>query len=101
MEISVNFSVKSALAAAFCLAACATPPAATGAQASIKAGDIAPDGTAVSCRTIDVIGTRFGERSCKSEAAWKQFDAQMAANAKEHTDKYQRVGTGSAAAGSN
>ena len=90
----MNLSLKLAFVAAFALAACATPPAATGAQATLKAGDIAPDGTAVSCRDLEVIGSRFPDRTCKSEAAWKQFDEMMATNAKEQTDKFQRLNTG-------
>lgn len=95
----MNLSLKLAFVAVFALAACATPPAATGAQATLKAGDTAPDGTVVACRNIEAIGTRFSERTCKSEAAWKQFDEMMATNAKEQTDKFQRVGTGAATSG--
>lgn len=95
----MKLSAKSALASLVvmsALAACATPAAAPGEPATLAEGATAPDGTVVKCRNIDVIGTRFKERTCKSEAAWATFDAMMAKDAKEETSKIQSVGSGAA-----
>lgn len=81
------------------LAACATPAASTGAAATLRAGEIAPDGSVVSCRNVAVTGSRFPIRECKSEQAWAEFDAVMAENAKNETDKFQRVRTGCSTTG--
>jgi hypothetical protein len=89
----------SALCGALFLAACATPEAGTAASATLREGDIAPDGTPVKCRKVDVIGSRFTERTCKSLAAWEAFDKMTAENARHETDKLQRVGTGAATSG--
>jgi hypothetical protein len=72
-----------------------TPAVETPAPApstTLRAGDIAPDGTKVKCRSVKVIGTRFPKRECKSEAAWKKFDEYTNANAKRATDRLQRNG---------
>jgi hypothetical protein len=87
-------------ALATALAACATAPAQPGADtgkltASME-GQTAPDGTPIRCRAMDTIGTRFAQKECKSAKAWEEFDKLMADNAKEQTDKIQRVGSGPA-----
>ncbi len=76
-----------------------TPAVETPAAAppkALRAGDIAPDGTKVKCRKVEVIGTRFPKRECKSEGAWKQFDAMMKTNAKDAADRLQRNNTSGA-----
>ena len=84
----------------FCLAAaslavlvsaCATPP--QGAQVAANTG---ADGEPLVCRSMKVTGTRFAEKECKTAEAWKQYDDYTNQNAKESTDKFQRLNTGSA-----
>tara|TARA_R110000782_G_scaffold227000_1_gene313795 strand:- start:419 stop:772 length:354 start_codon:yes stop_codon:yes gene_type:complete len=48
------------------------------------------------CRSMKVTGTRFAKRECKTADAWTQYDAYTNQNARESTDKIQRVGTGGA-----
>ena len=43
---------------------------------------------------MDTIGTRFAQKECKSAKVWEEFDKLMAGNAREQTDKIQRVGSG-------
>ena len=83
------------------LAACTTAPAAPVQLAeggpkltTAMEGQLAPDGTPIQCRSIDRTGTRFAIKECKSEAAWEELDAILAASAKEQTDKFQRLNTG-------
>jgi hypothetical protein len=97
------------------VAACQSAPTSTEAAtltdpapavAETEVADAAPESTEsvevastdadVICRSIKVTGTRFAKRECKTAAAWKQFDAYTSQNARESTDKIQRVGTGSA-----
>ncbi len=82
------------------LAACATAPAqpadTSGKLTTSMEGQAAPDGTPIRCRAVEQIGSRFTQKECKSEKAWEQFDKIMAENAKEQTDKFQRVGSGPA-----
>jgi hypothetical protein len=59
-------------------------------------GQAAPDGTPIPCRAMDTIGTRFAQKECKSAKVWEEFDKLMAVNAREQTDKIQRVGSGGA-----
>ncbi|WP_396274469.1 hypothetical protein [Hyphomonas sp.] len=54
-------------------------------------GQAAPDGTPIPCRAMDTIGTRFAQKECKSTKVWEEFDKLMAGNAREQTDKIQRV----------
>ncbi len=74
------------------LAGCATATAP--APAALVAGQMAPDGTIVVCRSMALTGTRFPAKECKSEKAWEEIDAIFAANAKAETDKFQRLNTG-------
>ncbi len=74
--------------------ACATASTETAAVPVLHEGDIAPDGSVVSCRATAVIGTRFKHKDCKSELAWKEFDEITEANARESTDKFQRLNSG-------
>ncbi len=89
------------VAATLAMAACATP--ATGAapvsDAKITAGmegKTADDGTIIKCRSMQVTGTRFPAKECKSEKAWEEFDKLMAENAKSSVDGFQRLNTGCA-----
>ncbi|PKP81285.1 MAG: hypothetical protein CVT79_11545 [Alphaproteobacteria bacterium HGW-Alphaproteobacteria-18] len=99
---------KPIFAACICLlvcSACATN--ASGITASSDAdrmtagmeGQTAPDGSLVKCRSMQVTGSRFPVKDCKSEKAWSEFDKLMAENAKNETDKFQRVNTGCSASG--
>lgn len=88
-------------AATIALAACATPAtgAAPTADAKITAameGKTADDGTMIKCRAMQVTGTRFPAKECKSEKAWEEFDKLMAENAKSSVDGFQRLNTGCA-----
>jgi len=65
--------------------------------ASTEGVEVASTDVEVICRSIKVTGSRFAKRECKTPDAWKQFDAYTNQNAREATDKIQRVGTGSAA----
>lgn len=93
-------SVSIALTCALMLGACTTNTSGTtalaGADKKMAAleGQAAPDGSIVKCRSMQVTGSRFPVKDCKSEKAWKEFDAQMAENAKNETDKFQRMNTG-------
>lgn len=64
---------------------------------SIEGVEVASTDVDVICRSIKVTGSRFAKRECKTPDAWKQFDAYTNQNAREATDKIQRVGTGGAA----
>lgn len=103
------FTFKPIISACICLvvlAACATNSsgmtAVSGAD-KITAGlegQMAPDGTIVKCRSMQVTGSRFPVKDCKSEKAWDEFDKLMAENAKSATDKFQRVNSGCSVSGS-
>ena len=85
------------------LAACASAPAAP--AANIAAAETAPtptkvaeaspqtgpDGEALVCRRIKVTGTRFAQKECKTAEAWAQYDEYTKSNAREATDKVQRL----------
>ena len=43
---------------------------------------------------MKVTGTRFAKRECKTVAAWKEYDAYTEQNARESTDKIQRLNSG-------
>jgi hypothetical protein len=73
------------------VSACATPP-----EGSQVASNVSADGEQLVCRSMKVTGTRFAERECKTAEAWKQYDAYTNENAKEATDKIQRVNSGAA-----
>jgi hypothetical protein len=92
------------LPAPFALAEEATPTVQTPAPApesgALREGDMSTDGTKIVCRKYKVTGTRFKRKDCKSEAAWKDWDAYTKANAKESTDKLQRNGCSGANPGS-
>tara|TARA_R110000803_G_scaffold29237_5_gene66940 strand:- start:1337 stop:1705 length:369 start_codon:yes stop_codon:yes gene_type:complete len=64
---------------------------------SAEGVEVASADADVFCRSVKVTGTRFAKRECKTAEAWRQFDAYTNQNAREATDKIQRVGTGSAA----
>lgn len=83
------------------LAACATPATNETVDTSEKIaasmeGKMTDDGTVVVCRSMQVTGSRFPAKECKSEKVWKEFDAIMAENAKSSTDRIQRVNSGCA-----
>jgi hypothetical protein len=71
--------------------ACTTP-----AGGSQMAANVGPDGEPLVCRSMQVIGTRFPQKECKTAEAWEQYDAYTKDNAKESTDKFQRIQSGAA-----
>ncbi|PKP81384.1 MAG: hypothetical protein CVT79_11540 [Alphaproteobacteria bacterium HGW-Alphaproteobacteria-18] len=86
---------------AIALAACTTPAngAAEASGTKITAameGQMTDDGTAIKCRSMQVTGSRFPAKECKSEKAWQEFDKIMAENAKSSTDGFQRLRSGCA-----
>ena len=102
------FAHRTILVALFGLAAvaaCTTntsgASAAAGADKVTAAleGQTAPDGTVIKCRSMQVTGSRFPVKDCKSEKAWQEFDQLMTENAKNETDKFQRVNTGCSTTG--
>lgn len=105
MEFTMKSCVVALLAAAF-LGACAANPSGATALASADKitagmeGQTAPDGTVIKCRSMQVTGSRFPVKECKSGAAWEEFDTLMASNAKNETDKFQRLNTGCSTTGS-
>ena len=72
--------------------ACAAAPAGT----QTTAANVGPDGEPLVCRSIKVTGTRFPQKECKTAAAWEEYDAYTNSNARESTDKIQRVNSGGA-----
>ncbi|MFN3609484.1 MAG: hypothetical protein ACK4Y9_10500 [Hyphomonas sp.] len=96
--------LKAALAAtlaASILSACATPTsgeavAPGGRITAAMEGKMSEDGTVIACRSMQVTGSRFPAKECKSEKAWKEFDTLMAENAKSSTDGFQRLRSGCA-----
>jgi hypothetical protein len=96
-----SLKMLAGVATTLAMAACATP--ATGAPLSADAritaameGKTANDGTIIKCRSMQVTGTRFPAKECKSEKAWEEFDKLMAENAKSSVDGFQRLNTGCA-----
>jgi hypothetical protein len=75
------------------------PEAAAVAATTDIAGAMTSDGTKVVCRSMEIIGTRFPKKECKSEAAWKDFDAYTKSNAKDAADRIQRNATSGAVGG--
>lgn len=102
MELKNKSALCTALVAGLFLGACAAtgaPAPQAGQDDRITAsmeGKMAPDGTPVSCRSMQVTGSRFPAKDCRSQAAWEQFDQAMAENARSQTDRFQRVNTGCA-----
>jgi hypothetical protein len=82
----------SAIGVAALVSACSTPAATT----QTAAANVGPNGEPLVCRSMKVTGTRFAQRECKTADAWKEYDAYTNQNAKESTDKFQRLNTGSA-----
>lgn len=83
--------VAAAAGLAALVSACATPP-----EGSQVASNVGADGEPLVCRSMKVTGTRFAEKQCKTAEAWKQYDDYTNENAKESTDKFQRVNSGAA-----
>jgi hypothetical protein len=85
-------------ALAVLLSACAAAPVQTASNSdkitSAMQGQTASDGSIIRCRSIKEIGTHFATKECKSETTWAEFDKMMALNAKEQTDKFQRLNSG-------
>ena len=77
--------------------AVAETDAADAEPVSTEGVEVASTDVDVICRSIKVTGSRFAKRECKTADAWKKFDAYTNQNAREATDKIQRVGSGSAA----
>lgn len=94
MTTRLHFVAVAGLAAI--LSACTTSVSAGGGQTSQLVG---PDGEPLVCRNIKVTGTRFPEKTCKTAEAWEQYDAYTNGNAKELTDKFQRLNTGCSTSG--
>jgi len=65
------------------------------APAATETIEVASAENEVVCRSMKVTGTRFAKRECKTADAWAEYDAYTNQNAKEATDNYQRLGTGS------
>lgn len=98
-------STFAVLVSAITLVACATNTSGSTALAGADTitagmeGQMAPDGSVIKCRSVKVTGSRFPLKDCKSELAWKEFDKMMAENAKNETDKFQRLNTGCSTTG--
>lgn len=75
-------------------AACTTP--ATDGTQKVAAANVGPNGEPLVCRNIPVTGTRFPQKECKTAEAWAEYDAYTNSNAKESTDRLQRLNTGCA-----
>jgi hypothetical protein len=56
--------------------------------------ELAAAGSEIVCRSMKVTGTRFAKRECKTVTAWNEYDSYTNQNAKEATDKFQRLNTG-------
>ncbi|RAN39274.1 hypothetical protein [Hyphomonas sp. GM-8P] len=80
----------SALGLAALATACSTPAETT----QTAAANVGPNGEPLVCRNIKVTGTRFPQKECKTAEAWEQYDAYTNGNAKESTDKFQRIQSG-------
>lgn len=88
-----RFSILVAAGFAAVVTACTTP--ATGDTEQVAA-NVGPDGEPLICRSMKVTGTRFADKTCKTAEAWEQWDAYTNSNAKEQTDKFQRLNSGCA-----
>jgi hypothetical protein len=82
----------SAIGVAALVSACTTPAATT----QTAAANVGPNGEPLVCRSMKVTGTRFAQKECKTVEAWEQYDAYINGNAKESTDKFQRLQSGAA-----
>ena len=69
-------------------------PAASLLLAACQSAPVAPASADVVCRTMKVTGSRFAKRECKTPEVWAQYDAYTNQNAKESTDRLQRLNTG-------
>ena len=76
---------------ALALSACTTPTAGGPQTVAAMTG---PNGEPVVCRDIKVTGTRFPQKVCKTAEVWESYDDYTNSNAKESTDKFQRITTG-------
>ncbi|KJS24386.1 MAG: hypothetical protein VR75_15365 [Hyphomonadaceae bacterium BRH_c29] len=85
-----RFLCISAIGLAALASACASPTTQT------AAANVGPNGEPLICRSIKETGTRFAKKECKTAEAWVQFDAYTNGNAKESTDKFQRLQSGAA-----
>jgi hypothetical protein len=79
--------------------AVAETEAADAEPVSTEGVEVASTDVDVICRSVKVTGSRFAKRECKTADAWKQFDAYTNQNAREATDKIQRLNTGSSMGG--
>lgn len=87
-----RFLYISAIGLAALVSACASPTTTT----QTAAANVGPNGEPLICRSIKETGTRFAKKDCKTAEAWVQFDAYTNGNAKESTDKFQRLQSGAA-----
>jgi len=69
------------------------------ASAPTETAELAAAGSEIVCRSMKVTGTRFAKRECKTAAAWVEYDKYTNQNAREATDKIQRLSTGSSTGG--
>jgi hypothetical protein len=84
----------SSLALFFSMAGYMTPVSENSSDKASAAKIVTAEGEDVICRSIPVTGTRFPQRICKTQAAWDAFDDYTNDNAKEQTDKFQRLNSG-------
>lgn len=70
------------------------PAVAAAAPEATESAQVAASEDDVYCRSIKVTGTRFARRECKTVAAWNAYDTYTEQNAREATDKLQRLNTG-------
>ena len=89
----------SAAAALLVLSACATPAAPVAAAPAAATTEVASAETAdtrskVVCRNVEVIGSRFPKKECKTKDAWDKFDTMMADEGRQGVDKMQKLGSG-------
>lgn len=96
MKVDFKLQMLAGLSALL-LAACTTPAATQTAQ--LADPQTGPNGEPLVCRDVKVTGTRFPQKICKTEEVWKEFDGITNDNAKEQTDKFQRLNTGCSVAG--
>ncbi len=83
----MTFIASALTAAALALAAASegqsTPPAQTIAAAPASTTAPADDGDTVVCKSIEVTGTRFSTRECKTKTQW----ADITRNARDYVDR--------------
>jgi hypothetical protein len=81
-------------------AAVETVEAAPVAEGEVQLASAATSGSSeeiqVICRSVKQTGTRFAKRECKTPEAWEEFDGYTTQNAKDSTDRLQRLNTGAA-----